>query len=376
MLAGRYGLGDALGQDGGAVVHHGFDTVLRRSVAVKLFSPDASDVLREARTAAGLGHPNIAQVYDYGEIGDGGTPYLVMEFLDGETLADRLARTGALRWREAAQICAGVAGALAAAHAQSLVHGGISPRTVKLTTDGVKVLDFEMATAVANYGVDVSALGFLLFECLTGAPARPGEQLPRILGAPRDLSLLYEACATEAVPAASVAEALRRIAGPVPSVRSANPSRSRRRAAAMASAAVVTAVLSILGVQLANGTATPGGRSAEAAVEAPPPATAVPATSSPVRPTPSVSGSVRKPVVTSTARAHKKARVYTPQTSAPPSAAPSASPSKTPPSAPPSTKPTPKPTTDDSTPPVEPTDTPTTPAPEDTPPVNGESISG
>ncbi|WP_239147867.1 serine/threonine-protein kinase [Paractinoplanes tereljensis] len=365
MLAGRYGLGDPVGRVGGAVVHHGFDTVLRRSVAVKIFLPygvEATDVLHEARIAAGLSHPNIAQIYDYGEILDGHrrTPYLVMEFLEGETLADRLTRTGGLRWREAAEIGAGIAGALAAAHAQDLVHGDVSTRSVMLTPDGVKVLDFETATATGRNDADVAALASLILECLDGAPGR---------NLPRDLSRLLEECATESgLTAASVAEALRQIAGPVSIPRSVPPARtrSRRRTAVLASAAAVAAVLSILGLQLANGTDTPGGRSAEAAVEGPHPATTTPLITS-LAPTsrPTVTATVRKPAATSAGHVRKKAPTPRPTT-------PSASPSPTEPTASPSpTEPTPSPTPDDSPAPTktaEPTAEPTTPAPEDTPP--------
>ncbi|MEU4244102.1 protein kinase [Actinoplanes sp. NPDC026619] len=375
MLAGRYGLGDPIGRHGGAVVHHGFDTVLRRSVAVKIFlayGEEETDVLQEARTAAGLSHPNIAQVYDYGEISDGDrrTPYLVMEFLEGETLADRLARTGAVRWREAAEICTGVAEALAAAHAQGLVHRDVSPRTVMLTPDGVKVVDFEMATASgrngAGTGADVEALGPLLLACLTGTAARPDGPLPRITGVPRDLVGFYDACATESRPeATAAAEILRRIAGPTQHPRPARPARSRRRTAVMASAAAVAAVLSILGVQLANGTATPGGRSAEAAVEAPHPATTTPLITSLAPTSRPATTSVRKSSATSVGHVRRKAATTPAQRPTTPPASPSSSPSATPTP----TAATSSPTPDDTPQPTEPTTAPTTPAPDDTPPV-------
>src|SRR4051812_13906732 len=112
-----------VGRGGSAVVYAGFDRTLKRPAAVKLFSPYrpnagefAAAVLREARTAARLSHPHVARVYDFGEVVDGDerTPYLVMELLDGETLADRLARTGPLQWRPALEVCAAIAAALAA----------------------------------------------------------------------------------------------------------------------------------------------------------------------------------------------------------------------------------------------------------------------
>ncbi|MFD0525619.1 protein kinase domain-containing protein [Paractinoplanes durhamensis] len=213
MLAGRYGLEHALSQGGDTVVYGGYDSVLMRAVAVKIFygAGAAVEVLGEARTAAGLNHPNIAQIYDYGEFGDGRrTPYLVMEFLDGETLADRLARTGAFRWREAAEICADISAAVAAAHAQNLVHGDVSARRVMLTPDGVKVLGFETATAGDPDGTgiaaDMAALDLLFTECLMGSPGmRDVARLPRAL---HDFH--------QAGTAASVTEVLRRATGPTP----------------------------------------------------------------------------------------------------------------------------------------------------------------
>ncbi|MGK5683653.1 protein kinase domain-containing protein [Actinoplanes sp. URMC 104] len=444
VLAGRYGLGDALGQGGSAVVHYGFDTTLKRAVAIKIFGESATDVLLEARTAAGLSHPNIAQVYDYGEVADGPrrTPYLVMEFVDGETLADRLARTGRLKWREAAEIGAGVAAALAAAHAQSLVHRDVNPRNVMLTADGVKVLDFGIAAAAGRNGLDtngglwgspthlapeqlrgeptypaadVYALGLLLFECLTGAPAwqgaslhevlvarhgSPAPRLPRIAGLPRELVRLYEECTADdpqARPSATaVAEALRQAVRPAPLPRPARPMpafrvaslipathRPQRRTTVMTSVAVVAAVLSILGAQLANGTATPGGRKAEAAVEGAVEGTR-PVTVSP-RPsgTPSSTPTarVRRTTETTTIRVRKKtttrhtAPAADPTTTpAPrPSTTPPAAPSKPPASTPPPQQPTPSKTPDHSPaptdPPVEPTDPGPSSPPEQTPPV-------
>ncbi|MEV4642346.1 serine/threonine-protein kinase [Actinoplanes sp. NPDC049548] len=365
-LAGRYKVEEAVGRGGSAVVHRGYDRTLKRQVAIKLFAPyrpgstePAVDVLREARTAAGLSHPNVARVYDYGEAleGDRRTPYLVMEFLEGDTLADELARTGALEWRRAAAVCRDTAAALAAAHERNLVHRDVKPRNVMLTPAGVKVLDFGIAAAAGQNSfdthgrlwgtpahlapeqlrgeptfpaADVYALGLLLFECLTGTRAWPGTsvgeilaarherrapRLPRIPGLPREVIRLYDACVAEDAAqrpsAATAAEILRRAAAPVPTVRPpvavigsvpavVRRTRSRRRAAVTASIAVAAAVFSIVGLQVANGYATPGGRQAEAAVDggtgagtmprkpqipttiAPPPASSAPGRDEPV----------------------------------------------------------------------------------------------
>ncbi|GAA2568101.1 hypothetical protein GCM10010435_47380 [Winogradskya consettensis] len=275
-LAGRYRVEEAVGRGGSAVVHRGWDRTLKRRVAIKLFSSyraegsePSVDVLREARTAAGLNHPNVARIYDYGEALEGTqrVPYLVMEFLDGDTLADELARTGALDWHRAAEICAAAAAALAAAHERNLVHRDVKPRNVMLTPVGVKVVDFGIAAVAGQNSVDthgrlwgtpaslapeqlrgeptypaadVYGLGLLLFECLAGTPAWPGQtvgeilalrhdqrtpRLPRIPGLPRDIIRLYEACTAEdparRPTAAHAAETLRRAAGLMPTVRPA-----------------------------------------------------------------------------------------------------------------------------------------------------------
>ncbi|MBM2619468.1 serine/threonine protein kinase [Actinoplanes sp. LDG1-06] len=406
------------------MVHHGFDNVLKRSVAIKLFDETATDVLREARTAAGLSHPNIAQVYDYGQVPGGRrpTPFLVMEFVDGETLADRLSRTGPLRWRQAAGIGAETAAALAAAHAQGLVHRDVNPRNVMLTADGVKVLDFGIAVAAGHSSngelwgspahvapeqlsgepafpaADVYALGLLLFESLTAARAWPGEsigqifatrhgrpapRLPRKLVLPREMVRLYKACTADdpgARPsAAAVAEALRRITGPVPhAVSAAAPHRSRRRAMAMGAVAVVAAIVSVVGAQLANGTATPGGREAEAALEGAHPATTSP---SPSRPAPSMSptaGISQTGATTTTVRRKEAPRRETvspspSKTATPPATSSPAVPSSPPPTSTPpkpSTSPTPDTSPSPTDPPVvEPTDPPATEPPATTPPV-------
>ncbi|GID28762.1 serine/threonine-protein kinase [Paractinoplanes brasiliensis] len=451
-LAGRYRVGEVLGHGGNATVRYGFDTVLKRPVAIKMFDGSAAEVLREARTAAGLSHPNIAQVYDYGEIveGDERTPYLVMEFVGGETLADRLARTGALRWRRVAEIGAQTAGALAAAHAQSLVHRDVHPRNIMLTPDGVKVLDFGIAAVAGQHGIDaggalwgspaylapeqlrgepsfpagdVYALGLLLFESLTGSRAWPGEtigailatrhgrpapRLPRLAALPRELVRLYEACTaddpTGRPTAAEVSETLRRVGYTAPLSRPATPirtvlsphtvaaaspatrRRSRRRTAVLGSAAVVTAILGIVGVQLSNGTVTPGGREAEAAVEAPqPPASLSPSTSPPASPTTSARPRRHTETTTTTVR-----RKTAPPTTAPttvPTSAPTTQPTApatkpAPPSSPPPTTPRPQPTTPSPTPddpkptdpkPTEPTTPVTTPPTQTTPPTTGDT---
>ena len=123
ILGGRYRLIELLGQGGMATIYRATDTGLGRDVALKLLRPEylrdpdfSSRFRQEAQAAASLSHPNVVRVYDYGE--DPSGPFIVMELVDGEDLATILRRSGALPPRQAARIAAGVARALAAAHAQ------------------------------------------------------------------------------------------------------------------------------------------------------------------------------------------------------------------------------------------------------------------
>ncbi|TDC69011.1 serine/threonine protein kinase [Actinomadura sp. GC306] len=204
VLGDRYRLERPLGAGGMATVWRAEDLVLDRAVAVKVpregWPEEFTRRLRtEAKAAAGLAHPNITGVHDYGE--HRGVPYVVMELLDGETLSARLSR-GPLPWREAAGICAGVADALAAAHAAGIVHRDIKPANVYLTPVGVKVLDFGIAFtgpsaaggpllgtpayvapelldgASPTPAADVFSLGVVLRECLGGAPSADDPTLP------------------------------------------------------------------------------------------------------------------------------------------------------------------------------------------------------
>jgi serine/threonine protein kinase len=169
-LGGRYALRDQLGAGGMAVVWRARDEVLGRDVAVKLLAArhagDAESRMRirdEARAAAALSHPNIAQVYDYGESGDrlGRVPYVVMELVPGLTLQERMT-AGPVPPRFAMRVAAEVAAALAAAHADGLVHRDIKPANIMLPPAGVKVVDFGIAAAIKPGGSgepDVEVLG-------------------------------------------------------------------------------------------------------------------------------------------------------------------------------------------------------------------------
>ncbi len=188
MLGGRYTLLNELGRGGMAVVWHARDEVLGRSVAVKVlagrYAGDAQSrarILAEARAAATLSHPNIAQVYDFGESDENGhaVPYVVMELIHGITLQQRM-RSGLIPPEQIFRICGQVAAALAAAHADGLVHRDIKPGNVMVTQEGAKVVDFGLA-AVAGPADPADPLfgtpAYLAPERLTGGPVEPASDV-------------------------------------------------------------------------------------------------------------------------------------------------------------------------------------------------------
>jgi serine/threonine-protein kinase len=144
-----------LGKGGMGEVYRARDTKLKREVAIKIlpdeFSRDADRVSRfqrEAEVLASLNHPNIAAIYDLQEANN--TRFLVLELVDGETLADRIAR-GPIPVEEALDIAKHICEALDAAHEKGIIHRDLKPANVKITPDGqVKVLDFGLAKAMEN----------------------------------------------------------------------------------------------------------------------------------------------------------------------------------------------------------------------------------
>jgi eukaryotic-like serine/threonine-protein kinase len=146
---GPYEIESQLGAGGMGEVYRARDTRLDRTVAIKVLashlssSPELKQRMeREARAISALNHPNICHLYDIGS--EAGTDYLVMEFLEGETLADRLHK-GALPLGEVLRIGGAVAEALAFAHQHGIVHRDLKPGNIMLTKAGAKLMDFGLA---------------------------------------------------------------------------------------------------------------------------------------------------------------------------------------------------------------------------------------
>jgi eukaryotic-like serine/threonine-protein kinase len=202
-VGGRYEVERPLGRGGMAMVFLARDEALGRPVALKVLPTDLRPddpfrerFLREARLAARLSHPNVVRVFDAGEAD--GQPYIVMEYVPGETVADLLARRGRLTSAEAADLAAQACDGLQHAHEHGLVHRDIKPQNLLVREDGcVKVADLGIARAAesthltqsgtilgtAAYlspeqaageevtpATDIYSLGAVLYELLTGRP--------------------------------------------------------------------------------------------------------------------------------------------------------------------------------------------------------------
>ncbi len=187
LLAGRYEVRGRLGRGGMAEVCDGWDTRLRRPIAIKLLHPalGAQTGIRnrfdaEAHAAAALNHPNIVAVHDSGE--HDGTPFIVMERLPGDTLADQIAR-GPLSQPRVHAMLDNVLAALTAAHRAAILHRDIKPGNILLAAGGevMKVADFGIAkTPEATYtltGQIVGTIAYLSPERLAGAPACVADDL-------------------------------------------------------------------------------------------------------------------------------------------------------------------------------------------------------
>ncbi|QIS07968.1 Stk1 family PASTA domain-containing Ser/Thr kinase [Nocardia arthritidis] len=213
-LSSRYELGEIIGFGGMSEVHKARDLRLSRDVAIKVLRADlARDPTfylrfkREAQNAAALNHPAIVAVYDTGEaeVDGGPLPYIVMEYVDGDTLRDIVRGKGPLPPRRAMEIIADVCAALDFSHKAGIVHRDMKPANIMINRAGaVKVMDFGIARAIADSSnpmtqtaavigtaqylspeqargetvdarSDVYSVGCVLFEILTGEPPFTGD---------------------------------------------------------------------------------------------------------------------------------------------------------------------------------------------------------
>ena len=225
MLGGKYRLVARLGSGGMGSVWHAEHLTLTSPVAIKLIDPAAARepdtlhrFLREARTAAALRSPHVVQIFDYGV--DGDTPYIVMEMLDGESLADRVARLSRLSTSETARVIQHISRALARAHEAGIVHRDLKPENVFIVKNDdeeiAKVLDFGIVKADPNafdtnspaaatrtgtllgtpyfmspeqaessklvdHRADIWALGVIAYRCLIGALPFNGDSVGRLI---------------------------------------------------------------------------------------------------------------------------------------------------------------------------------------------------
>src|ERR1017187_5558761 len=240
----HYEIQEKLGEGGMGAVYRAYDTQLRRSVALKILPPEyASDperrsrLLREARVASGLNHPNIVSIHEVGS--DNGVDFIAMEFVEGESLGKKIPDKG-MPLRQTLDYAVQIASGLAKAHAAGVIHRDLKPGNIMLSRDGlVKLLDFGLARRVelgpghdttltvegqilgtpsymspeqaqgkpVDVRSDVFSFGSVLYEMVTGkrafekgshvaALAAVVEEEPRALppSVPRDLERIITRC--------------------------------------------------------------------------------------------------------------------------------------------------------------------------------------
>ena len=200
MIGDRYQLIEEIGNGGMATVWKANDTLLGRAVAIKRLLPHlakdpgaAGRFKREAHAAAGLSHPGIVTVFDTGEDDEG--PFIVLELIEGQTLAAKVAEVGALSPTEVVDIVAQAASTLDHAHSLGVVHRDIKPANLIVDPDGrVRLTDFEIArtieysTTITAAGELVGTIAYMAPELLQGATATTSSDIYSLAAVTYELS--------------------------------------------------------------------------------------------------------------------------------------------------------------------------------------------